>query len=202
MTTRPGPEPDDAELSAPDPGGVAAPATAEASSLRPADPGSSGRHSRLLAAGGAAVVAVALVVIGALELVSVRDTGSRSAQRAAALSAARHEVVAFTTLSNATAANDIKTLLAGATSGFRAQLAKQAQGFQQAVRDGKVTSTGRVDSAGLVTLSGNTAVAIVAATAKITNTKAPAGARRQYRFSLTLKQVDGRWLVSDLGFVR
>ncbi|MGI8762038.1 MAG: hypothetical protein ACR2LF_12240 [Jatrophihabitantaceae bacterium] len=159
------------------------------------------RRPAVLLASAVAVVAVALLVVAILQSVSLRHSDAVAGYRSAAVGAARQEVLDLTTLSAATAPADVKRLLDGATAEFRDRFAQQATAFQTALAQGEVTSTGTTTSAGLVSLDGDTATVIVAATATVKNTQSPRGAARSYRFTVTVRHVGARWLVSSLTFV-
>lgn len=161
---------------------------------------------RLLAAvrtpvGALGLVAVVLAVAAGSLVGVLVHAASVDEGRAAAVAAARKTATDLTTISRATAAQNLSTLLADSTGDFRAQFAQQSEGFQKVLDVAQIDSTGRVDEAGLVSYDGDTATALVAVTATVKNSQSPDGDLRQYRMRTQLAREDGRWLVSQLEFV-
>lgn len=150
-----------------------------------------------------ALVVVVLAVLGVLQALSIRNHDDLEDSRRGAVDAASNEVSALLTVSAKNSAKNLKTLLAGATAGFHDQLEQQANTFKQALTQGKVTSEGSIASVGLVSLNdaGKSAVVAVAARATVKNATSPEGDQRNYRLTVTVEHVDGRWLVSGLRFV-
>jgi Mce-associated membrane protein len=131
-----------------------------------------------------------------------RDTKQADADRDNVVLAARQGVLNLTGLGHVDAEGSYARLLQGSTGDFRNQLAQQADSFKQALAQGQVNSTGQISEAGLEQLNGDTATALVVASANVKNTQAPQGENRQYRLRLTLqRQGDGQWLISELEFV-
>ncbi|MEX5637129.1 hypothetical protein [Parafrankia sp. FMc2] len=112
--------------------------------------------------------------------------------------AARQEVLNLVGLSHTGTDATYDRLLSG---DFRTQLTQQADSFKQAATQGQVIYTGQIPEAGVEQLGGDTATALVVASANIKNTQAPQSENRQYRLRLTLQRQDGQWLVSQLEFV-
>jgi Mce-associated membrane protein len=158
-------------------------------------------NPRSLAVGALAVVLVVLAVLAFLQTLSIRHHNDLDARRSAAINAASDEVVALLTVRHSTATADLKRLLDGSTADFHDQLQKQAQTFRQALTSGKVTSTGSIAGAALVSMAGDNAVVGIAAKATVKNTASPNGEARNYRLTVTVSKVGGAWLVSGLTFV-
>lgn len=144
---------------------------------------------------------IALVALVAVQAVGARRDAGASSDRAAAVSAARAEVLALTQISPATSDASIQKLIAGATDDFQAQLQDQAEAIRSAVKESKVTSTGTIASAGIVSLKGDKARVLVASSGSVKNTKTKAATPRTYRLDVRLERVKGRWLVAGLEFV-
>ena len=156
---------------------------------------------RALALGALAVLVLALLVAVAVPATRVLSARSAAVDRAAALDAARQETLNLTTMSFQTADQDIKRLLDGTTGEFRDQFQQRIKPFTDIVRQAKVVTTGKITEAGVENATGDTVTVLVAATAQVTNTAAPTGTPRDYRLRLTVRQVGGRWLVSNVDFV-
>jgi Mce-associated membrane protein len=150
----------------------------------------------------AALLALALVGLGVTGRQWYTQQRLDAAHRAA-LASARQTTVDFVTVSAATVDRDLERVLAGATGDFRDEFSRGRAQVRAAVVENKVSSTGTVLSAGLVSGDLDSAVALVAVDAAVTNAGAPEGRLSHYRIQVDLA-VDpgsGRWLVSRLQFV-
>jgi Mce-associated membrane protein len=165
--------------------------------IRPV-PGSALRSRRTWLGSAFVVALVALAALSIVQLLSVRDHDQLEARRQAAVNAASREVVAFLLISDQTAADDLKALLAGATAQFHDRLEQEATTFKQALASGQVTSTGAVLAAGVSELHGSDARVAVAAKATVKSATTPDGQERTYRLMVSLMRVHERWLVSGL----
>lgn len=155
-----------------------------------------------------AVVFAGLVV--AAVLLGVRDhdhRGLASAQQPAtsaeqaALSVARGEAVALTTISYQTATRDVNRVLAGATGALRTQFASEASQLPSTLATTKSVSSGVVLSAALSSLDGARAQALVAVDATVSGTDTgTSGVLKHYRMVVTLQLVGSKWLASDVAF--
>jgi Mce-associated membrane protein len=166
---------------------------------------SSQRSTALLIA--TAVLLVALVVTAVL--LGLRDHHRREASSApagtsaeqAVLSAARSEAVALTTLSYKTASADLDRILAGATGQLRTQFEKEKAQLPATLAQTRSVSRGSVLSSGLISLAGARAQALAAVDARVSGTDTgTTGVIKHYRMVITLQQVGGKWLASDVAF--
>lgn len=130
-----------------------------------------------------------------------QDAAADAHRRAAALDAARQEIVNLTSVDKNTAQQGIQRIVDGATGDFKDQFTQQAGSYRQLLTGSDVSSTGKVAEAGIVRIDENTAVVLAAATATVKNTDAPSGEQRVYRMRVTLQNEGNRWLVSKLEFV-
>jgi len=137
---------------------------------------------------------VALAVPLALKVSQAQD---HDAQRTAVLAAARDEVTSLMNISYATAGRDLRRVIAGSTGDLRHRFEVQLAHATQLARTKSVV-TGSVVSAALLWLhdSDDTARAVVAA-AGTDSTGTAAATLRHYRWVVTLREVNGRWLASD-----
>jgi Mce-associated membrane protein len=147
------------------------------------------------------VVLVAAVGFGANRALAWRDAHDSDADGRAAVSAAKAEVTALTSISARTSDADVRDLLEGATAEFRTELERQADRFREALTRARVTSTGKVVSAGLAELDDDKAVVLVAASGSVKNNRTRKAEPRSYRMRVDLRRVEGDWLVAGLEFV-
>jgi Mce-associated membrane protein len=143
------------------------------------------------------VLLAGLVGLGVPLALQLSDRHHRDGQRAAAVASARDEVTNLMNIGYATASRDIGRVIAGSTGDLRRQFVVQ-RAHAPSLAQTKSVLTGSVVSAGLLWLhpSTKTARAVVAA-AGTDSSGGAAPSLRHYRWVLTLRQVNGRWLVSD-----
>jgi Mce-associated membrane protein len=150
---------------------------------------------------GLVLAVVALTATGIYQVVAVLHTKSQLAGQEQALATARQAAVNLTTVSPTTAAQDLQRVIAGATGTFRDQYAQQEKTIEQVITASQVTSTSQASSAGLVSYTSDSAVALVAISANVRNKQTPNGQPRMYRMRITLKRMNADWLVSSMEFV-
>jgi len=169
---------------------------------RSAGAGMTGRFVESQAALGlTGLVAVCAVGLGVHSGLSLRDDHRENAGRTAAVSAAEAEVTGLISVSDKTTTAEIDKLLSGATADFASELKEQSTALRRALQSQKVTSTGSVASAGVVAWAPEKARVLVAAVGKVTNGSSAKATPRAYRLRVDLRNVEGRWLVSDMEFV-
>lgn len=151
----------------------------------------------------ALVLVVLLVAIGVV--VTARDAIDdelTAAQREVA-GAARAEALAFLTVDHSNMDPLIDAVLAGATGDFAEQYAAQRDTLMSEAIRTQATSTGEVVALGVGSLDDESATVLLAANSTVTNTGTGSeGQVRYYRLRLVLVHEGGRWLTSDVEFVR
>jgi Mce-associated membrane protein len=154
-------------------------------------------------------VILALLLLAAV-VATLAVTGQRwyqqqrlDAARQDALAAARQTTVDFVSISAATVDRDLQRISAGATGAFKDEFTRGLTQVRTAVVENKVSSTGTVLRAALVSGDRDSAVVLVAIDASVKNTGAPDGRISHYRIQvdLAVDPSSGRWLVSRLQFV-
>ncbi len=162
--------------------------------------GSRGRWLRWSTAAAAVLLVVALAAAVVLLALSTTADGL-DARRGAFVQTARQGVLNLTTVRYATAPEDVQHLLDGASGSFAQDFGGRKDSYIQVVQKAQVNSEGKVLAAGLEKLDGNSAVVLVAATAKVSNSSAPQGEERSYRLRVTVTDTDSRMTVSNVEFV-
>jgi Mce-associated membrane protein len=164
--------------------------------------------------GGALLLVVTAIVLLALVATAVllgkRDHDHRQSAgvqltatptEEAALAAARGEAVALTTIGYLSAASDLNRVLAGSTGALHTQFEKEKSQLPATLAKTKSDSRGAVLSAALSSLAGTKAQALVAVDATVSGTDTSgSGVLKHYRMVVTLQQVAGKWLASDVAF--
>jgi Mce-associated membrane protein len=155
------------------------------------------------------VVGLSLVLVGLLVAIGVVVTSQdpvdddlTAAQREVA-TAARTEALAFLTVDHTDMEPLMDAVLDGATGDFAEQYEAQRDTLtSEAVRT-KATSTGEVVALGVGDLDDDSATVLIAANSTVTNTSTGSeGQVRYYRLRLDLVREGGRWLTSNVQFVR
>jgi len=143
------------------------------------------------------ILLAGLVGLGVPLALTVSHDHQRDDRRDAVVAAARAEVTNLMNIDYRTAARDLGRVIAGATGDLRQNYVKLRTHVQAIAQDQSVL-TGSVVSAGLLWLHDREDVARAVLSATGTDSTGGASASvRHYRWVLTLRDVDGRWLVSD-----
>lgn len=150
---------------------------------------------------GFGVLTVAVVTLVVILGLQVRGNAADGQLRAEALQVARQQSINLITVDPETVDRQMRTLLDGSTGQFREQSEQVRDQFGQVVRGGNVRSIGRVDEAGVISLSETRAEVLLALSSTVHNAQTPDGSRRIYRLKVTLLREEDRWLVSDMRFV-
>jgi Mce-associated membrane protein len=178
-----------------------------------AAPESPGRRSRLARAATVAGNRRVMIVLGLLLVAALAAAGVTGklwyghhrleAAHQEALAAAKQTTVDFVSISAATVDKDLQRIAAGATGDFKDEFTRGMPQVRTAVVENKVSSTGTVLRAGLVSGDLDSAVVLVAVDASVKNSGAPDGRLSHYRIQvdLALDPDSGRWLISRLQFV-
>jgi Mce-associated membrane protein len=153
------------------------------------------------AAAGLVAVLVGALSFGGAQVWRLHEASQHRHERSRVLEAVRAEVIALTNISATTTDKQIGHLLGGMTQHMKGQLASQADAFRQAMVQSKVQSRGSVVAVGLTSISARRASAVVAAAARVSNSRTAGDQDRSYRLRLTLRKVAGRWLVDEMEFV-
>jgi Mce-associated membrane protein len=155
------------------------------------------------------VVGLSLALVALLVAIGVVATSRdavddelTAAQREVA-AAARAEALAFLTVDHTDMDPLIDAVLAGATGDFAEQYASQRDTLTSEAIRTRATSTGEVVALGVGDLDDDSATVLVAANSTVTNKSTGAeGQVRYYRLRLDLVREGGRWLTSNVQFVR
>ena len=117
--------------------------------------------------------------------------------------AARAEALAFLTVDHTNMAPLVDAVLAGATGDFKKQYRSQREKLTSEAERTEATSTAEVVALGVGELDDDSAVVLLAANSTVANTRTGnEGQVRYYRLRLDLVREGGRWLTSNVRFVR
>lgn len=163
-----------------------------------------GLRSRFVIPAVVAFLVLVIVVAGAIGSISAIAAGTASdadARDRQILNVASGMAANLVTLGKDNADADLSRVIDGTTGDFREQFVSAAVGFGELLAEGGVESVGEVKSAGIVDSNDETAIVLAAVTSTVKNNEAPTGEVRVYRMKLTLADIEGKWLVSNVEFV-
>ncbi|WP_166908043.1 mammalian cell entry protein [Mycobacterium sp. DL440] len=117
------------------------------------------------------------------------------------LQVARQGALNLTTIDFQHADSDIQRILDSATGQFHDEFSQRAEPFLEVVKKAQSKSVGTVTEAGLESVAGDEAQAIVAVTVNTSNVGAPEQQPRSWRMRLTVLKIGEDVKVSNVGFV-
>jgi Mce-associated membrane protein len=146
----------------------------------------------------------AVVVLGALVgWLGLRTYQSQQTdqQRAMYLAAARQGALNLTTISYTEVDADVKRILDSATGTFYDDFQKRSQPFVEVVKQAQSKSQGTVTEAGLESVEGDTARALVAVAVTTSNAGAAEQQPRAWRMRVSVQKMGDTAKVSNVEFV-
>jgi len=156
-----------------------------------------------------AALAAGLVLVGAGGLTVDQFREYRADQRLAddrgdVLRTAKEIAAALATISPDSARQDIEALAERGTPEFAEQVRSNLDAQVDLISSNEVSSTGKVQSAGIVDLEDEQATVAVALVSQVRNSATKkAGEERSYRMTVSLERIDnGPWLASQVVFVQ
>ncbi|MDG4668060.1 Mce protein [Mycobacterium sp. 236(2023)] len=152
------------------------------------------------------LVVVTLIVVSLAGLVGWQATQVSEArkdqeERAIFLQVARQGALNLTTISHATAEQDVQRILDSSAGTFRDDFELRAQPFIDAVKNAQSTTTGSITEAGLEAQADGSAEAIVAVAVKTSIADAAEQETRSWRMRVALQRTDSGVKVVDVEFV-
>lgn len=171
-----------------DPVAAAAAAPQKASTLRP---------------GVCCAVAILsmLAVLGGWLTFLWHQSDSDRRHRAEYLSAAQRAAISLTTIDYTQAEADVQRIVDSATGTFRDEFQQRAQPFTEVVKQSQSQSKGSVTAAGLESMSGDHAQALVAMSVTTSIGNVPEPEPRLWRMRIELQQLTDGVKVSNVEFV-
>jgi Mce-associated membrane protein len=153
----------------------------------------------------AAVLAVLVVGLSATAIVLGLGVGSaqKTVDRRTQLErAARQEAVNLVNVDYRQAQQASDRILSGATGEFKDQWGSTvSKQFLDVMTKGQAVQTVQTVHAGVVNFDSDSAESIVSVSALVVTPQVPKGVQRNYRYSMELTRVGGRWLVSKVVLV-
>jgi Mce-associated membrane protein len=159
------------------------------------------RSPKTLAAIAGAIMIVAVGAVAGWLGLQLQHTQQAADQRAAYLQAARQGAINLTTIDWQQADGDVKRIVDNATGTFYDDFSKRAQPFVDVVKQVQSKTTGTVTMAGLESMSGDQAQALVAVTVNTTNAGAPEPTSKAWRMRIDVQKVGDDVKVANVEFV-
>ncbi|MBX4170985.1 Mce-associated membrane protein [Rhodococcus pyridinivorans] len=152
------------------------------------------------ARGGAAgwiTLAVIAILLAATAFFGFRwwQAEQDAALREEAVAEAREYAVVLGTYDYRSFDDNLAAVTANSTEEFAARYDSVAGDLRGLVENGEGTSTARADHAGLESFDGEVATVLVFLDQDVKNVVVPEGRTDATRFLITLKRIDGRWLL-------
>jgi Mce-associated membrane protein len=146
------------------------------------------------------IVAALGALVGWLGL-GAHESRELAQQRAVLLEAARQGALNLTTISYTEADADINRILDSSTGGFHDDFQKRSQPFIEVVKQAQSSSRGTITEAGLESVQGDTAQALVGVSVMTSNAGAAEQQPRAWRMRISVQKIGDRAKVSNVEFV-
>jgi Mce-associated membrane protein len=170
----------------------------------PSDPGervAPRRHRvRVALMAGLLIVTLLGTLVGWLGF-RAHESHLRAQQRGLFLAAARQGALNLTTISYTEVDADIKRILDSATGKFHDDFQNRSQPIVEVVKQAQSRSQGTVTEAGLESVQGNTAEALVAVAVTTSNAAAAQQQPRAWRMRISVQKMGEQAKVSNVEFV-
>ncbi|OSC41560.1 hypothetical protein [Mycobacterium decipiens] len=135
-------------------------------------------------------------------IVLQHDEATERQQRAAAFAAgAKQGVVNMTSLDFNNAKEDVQRVIDSSTGEFRDDFEHRAADFTKVVEQSKVVTEGTVHAAAVESMNEHSAVVLVAATSRVTNSAGAKDEPRAWRLKVTVTEDGGQYKMSKVEFV-
>lgn len=164
-------------------------------------PDGNGRGGRI-----ALLVVAVLVIVASLAVTGVMTYQHHQAesdrdQAAEYAAAAKQGVVTMTSLDFNNAQADVQRVLDSSTGEFRDDFQNRKDDFTTVIQQSKVATEGQVNSTAVESMNDDSAVVLVAATSKVTNSAGAQQEPRAWRLSVTVTREGDQIKMSKVDFV-
>jgi Mce-associated membrane protein len=159
------------------------------------------RVLKLLAAGLSLVCTAALITLSVLMVINHRHQAAEQQRRAEFTAAARQSVVTLMSLDFNKAKDDVQRIIDNSTGTFRDDFKTQAEDFIKVAQDSKVITEVTVNATAIETMTDDSAVALVSASSRVTNSAGAQQEPRSWRLSVNLQREGGQIKMAKVEFV-
>ncbi|HUH69347.1 MAG TPA: hypothetical protein VLZ05_10975 [Mycobacterium sp.] len=152
------------------------------------------------------VAAIVLIICfaggSACMVLQHRDTTQHRQREAAFVAGAKQGVINMTSLDFNKAKEDVQRVIDSSTGQFKDDFQQRAKDFIFVVEQSKAVTEGTVNAAAVESMNGNSAVVLVSATSRVTNS--PGGKNEPpkiWRLRVTVAEVGGQYKMSKVEYV-
>ncbi|MBO0884725.1 MAG: hypothetical protein J2P17_31210, partial [Mycobacterium sp.] len=150
----------------------------------------------------AAIVAICgLLGVSGWMMWQHRDVVRERQQSAAFTAAAKQGVINLTSLDFNKAKEDVQRVLDSSTGEFKDDFQRRADDFASVVQDSKAVTEGSVTATAVESMSKDSAVVLVLANERITNSTGAKNEPRSFRFRVSVAREDDQMKISKVEFV-
>ena len=130
-----------------------------------------------------------------------RQQAADQQRRAEYSAAARQSVVTLMSLDFNKAKDDVQRIIDNSTGGFKDDFKKQAEDFIAVAQESKVITEVTVNATAIESMTDDSAVVLVSATSRVTNSAGAKQEPRSWRLAVDLKHDGGQIKMSKVEFV-
>ena len=159
------------------------------------------RILKTLLAALAVACTAALVTLSVLMVLDHRHQAADQQRRVEYAAAARQSVVTLMSLDFNKAKEDVQRIIDNSTGEFRDDFKNQADDFIKVAQESKVVTEVTVNATAVDSMSDDSAVVLVSASSRVTNSAGAKQEPRSWRLSVDLKRDGGQIKMSKVEFV-
>ena len=148
-----------------------------------------------------AVIVLVSLVAGGYSMWNHQQITAGQAREDEFLNAAREGVIALTTLDSGRATDDVKRVLDNSTGAFRTDFQTRSEDFTKVVEQSEVATQGEITAAAVESMTDESAVVLVSAVSRVTNTAGAEQEPRVWRLSVTVTREGPEPKMSKVEFV-
>jgi Mce-associated membrane protein len=160
-----------------------------------------GRILKVLAATVAIACTAALITLSVLMVIDHRHQAAEQQRRAEFAAAGRQSVVTLMSLDFNKAKDDVQRIIDNSTGTFKDDFKNQAEDFIKVAQDSKVITEVTVNSTAVESMTNDSAVVLVSASSRVTNSAGAKQEPRSWRLSVNLQREGGQIKMSKVEFV-
>jgi Mce-associated membrane protein len=160
-----------------------------------------GRILKVLAAGLVFACTCALITLSVLMVINHRHQAAELQRRAEFTAAAKQSVVTLMSLDFNKAKEDVQRIIDNSTGQFSEDFKTQAEDFIKVAQDSKVITEVTVNATAVDSMNNDSAVALVSATSRVSNSAGAKQEPRSWRLSVHLQRDGDQIKMSKVEFV-
>ncbi|MGW5752178.1 hypothetical protein [Nocardia rhamnosiphila] len=149
----------------------------------------------------AGMVVVAALVVSGFSIWNHHRIGVEQARADEYLAAARQGVLALTSMDSGRAADDVRRVLDNSTGAFRTDFQTRSEDFTKVVEQSQVATQGEITASAVESMTDESAVVLVSAVSRITNSAGAQQEPRVWRLSVTVTRDGPDLKMSKVEFV-